>query len=63
MLNEFIKNKKQILTQSAEINVKTKETITKIVAMYLFDANIFLTWLTGPMRKQVLSNDVTFPRV
>lgn len=42
------------LTTTADTIVITKQTTIKIVAMSLVGANIFLTWLNGPMRKQVL---------
>lgn len=51
------------LTCNAASKVRTNETITKMVAMSLVDANIFCICLNGPMRKHVLRSDMTFPNV
>lgn len=52
-----------LLTFIAAISVKTKDTITINVAITLLDANIFLNWLNGPIRKQVLAIEMMFPNV
>jgi hypothetical protein len=51
------------LTKSAASRVKMKETTTRIVAIALVEANIFLIWLTGPIKKHVLAIDKILPRV
>jgi UDP-N-acetylmuramyl tripeptide synthase len=53
---EIIEKNSNEKTQTliAAINVKTKDASTTQVAMALVGANIFLIWLNGPIRKQVL---------
>lgn len=47
----------------AQTKVRTNITRTKIVAIILVLANIFLSWLQGPMRKHVLARDKMLPIV
>lgn len=52
---KHINNKKYwLLTCKAANNVKPIEINTNIVAITLVDANIFLSWLNGPIKKHVL---------
>lgn len=43
-----------VCTTMAAIKVITIDTSTMQVAIMRVDENIFLIWLTGPIRKQVL---------
>jgi hypothetical protein len=52
-----------LCSKSAASRVKMKETTTRIVAIALVEANIFLIWLTGPIKKHVLAIDKILPRV
>lgn len=50
------------LRTSADTSVNTKNVRAAIVAITLVELNIFLSCLTGPMRKQVLAIEVMLPR-
>ena len=47
----------------AQTRVSTKNNSISDVAIQRLGANIFLIWLTGPMRKQVEAKATIFPKV
>lgn len=48
------KTRPPFLNTNADTRVITKDASIIIVATSLVEANIFLTWLTGPIRNSVL---------